>query len=266
MKFALVDGNKVEATKGAKGLCRSCGSDLIAKCGEDRVNHWAHKGRRNCDIWWENETDWHRSWKNNFPKEWQEIIHTDEESGEKHIADVKTDTDWVLEFQHSHIKPEERLSRNSFYPKLVWVIDGTRRQRDKASFQRILEEYAIKSEDPRLKRILGQDDCKLIKEWHESNALVFLDFQDLDEAKRPILWYLFPKIADGEAYLWPISRDKFIEFHRNNEFDELVENEILPFIERLIRNEAIKDEIEKSRHRERLSRIDWVKIGRRGRL
>jgi competence protein CoiA len=266
MKFALVNGNEVEATKGAKGLCRSCGSELVAKCGEDRVNHWAHKGRRTCDPWWENETDWHRSWKNNFPQEWQEVIHTDEVSGEKHIADVKTDSDWVLEFQHSHIKPEERRSRNSFYPKLVWVIDGTRRQRDKPNFYRILEEFAIRSDEPRFKRILGPDDCTLIKEWHESNALVFLDFQDEDDTKQPILWFLFPRITISEAYLWPISRDKFIELHNNNKFDELVEKAISPFVKKLINDEKIKDEIEESRRRERSLRMDWLRVGGRGRL
>ena len=187
MKFALINGDKTEATKGANGFCPNCGSELIAKCGENRVNHWSHKGRLNCDPWWENETDWHRSWKNNFPKEWQEVIHTDVVSGEKHIADVKTDSDWVLEFQHSHIKPEERRSRNAFYPKLVWVIDGIRRQRDKPKFYRILEEYGLRNEDPRFKRIIGPDDCALIKEWHESNALVFFDFQDLDGENQSIL-------------------------------------------------------------------------------
>lgn len=69
MKFALINGDKAEATKGAKGVCPSCGSELIAKCGEVKVDHWAHKGNRNCDPWWENETDWHRSWKGNFPKD-----------------------------------------------------------------------------------------------------------------------------------------------------------------------------------------------------
>jgi len=72
MKYALNDGNKVEASKGAKGFCPSCGSELIAKCGEVNVNHWAHKGNRNYDSWWENETDWHRSWKDKFPMDWQE--------------------------------------------------------------------------------------------------------------------------------------------------------------------------------------------------
>jgi competence protein CoiA len=265
MKFAQVNGEKVEATKGARGLCPSCGSELIARCGEVKINHWAHRGNRNCDPWWENETDWHRSWKGNFPKDWQEVTQYDE-SGEKHIADVKTDSGWVLEFQHSHLKPEERLSRNSFYPKLVWVVDGMRRQRDKPKFQRILEEYNNRSVDPRFIRILGPDDCMLLKEWHDSNALVFLDFQDVDNTKQSILWLLFPRISSGEAYLWPFYRDKFIDLHNNNKFDELVEKTISPFGDRLIKEKQIEDEMEASRHRERLSRTDWIKVGRRGRL
>jgi competence CoiA-like predicted nuclease len=70
---------------------------LIAKCRKIKINHWAHKGNRNCDPWWGNETDWHRSWKKNFTKEWIEIIHTDDNSAEKHIADVKTSSNWVIE-------------------------------------------------------------------------------------------------------------------------------------------------------------------------
>jgi len=259
VRFALVNGNKAEATKGAKGLCRSCGSELIAKCGEARVHHWAHKGKLpDCDTWWENEKEWHRSWKNNFPLEWQEIIHTDEVSGEKHIADVKTDGNWVLEFQHSPIKPEERRSRNAFYPKLVWVIDGTKRLRDKPKFYQLLEEHGFRKENPRLTRILGPDDCALIKEWHQSNAHVFFDFQD----EQPILWFLFPKIAINEAYLWPISRDNFIALHNNNNFDELVENGFLPFI----KAQKNKYEMEKLRQPESLPRMGRIKVRRSRRL
>ena len=128
MRFALFNDERIEATKGAKGKCSSCGSELVAKCGEIKIHHWAHK--KKCDDhWWENETEWHRNWKNKFPKEWQEVIQY-AESGEKHIADVKTDEGWVVEFQHSHIKPEERRSRNNFYKKLIWVVDGTRLKKD----------------------------------------------------------------------------------------------------------------------------------------
>lgn len=128
MKYALVCGKKAEASKGARGVCPSCGSNLIARCGPFKVNHWAHHGTRNCDPWRENETEWHRSWKGYFPVEWQEVVHKSD-NGEKHIADVKTEQGWVLEFQHSFMNPEERLSRNNYYPNLVWVVDGLRRQR-----------------------------------------------------------------------------------------------------------------------------------------
>ena len=71
----------------------------------------------------------------NFPVDWQEVIHFDG-SGEKHIADVKTQTGYVLEFQHSYLDPEERRSRNVFYSKLVWIVDGTRRETDKLSLKK----------------------------------------------------------------------------------------------------------------------------------
>ncbi len=52
------------------------------------------------------------------------------ERGEKHIADVRTSHGLVIEFQHSHIDPEERTARENFYKNMVWVVDGTRLKRD----------------------------------------------------------------------------------------------------------------------------------------
>ena len=241
MKYALTNGDKIEATKGAKGFCPSCGSELIAKCGPEKINHWAHKGRRNCDQWWENETDWHRSWKNNFPKEWQEVIHTDEESGEKHIADVKTQAGWALEFQHSFLNPEERQSRNTFYPKLVWVVDGTRRKTDIKQFQNMLNESTRLPTNIPIIQGHFPDECRLLKEWHDSNALIFFDFQEMSDTNQSILWFLFPKTPSGDAYLSPFSRVNFIELHNNNKFDELVRNTILPINKELARKKKVED-------------------------
>ena len=108
MKFAIVDNVRREAEPGIKGRCPVCNAECIAKCGQFKINHWAHKSKHNCDNWWESETPWHRKWKDKFPKEWQEVIDYDLETGEKHIADVRTDTGLVIEFQHSAIKPEEQ--------------------------------------------------------------------------------------------------------------------------------------------------------------
>ena len=96
---------------------------MVAKCGPRVVHHWAHASRRNCDPWWENETDWHREWKNRFPAECRERSHT-APNGEIHRADIKTPTGIVIEVQHSTMTDEERESRESFYKNLLWILDG----------------------------------------------------------------------------------------------------------------------------------------------
>jgi hypothetical protein len=124
MKYSIVNNEKVEAFSGGKGICICCGADTIAKCGLKKINHWAHKSLKHCDNWWENETQWHRDWKNHFPIEWQEIVLFDNQTGEKHIADVKTEGGFVIEFQNSPMNTNELKSREEFYKKLVWIING----------------------------------------------------------------------------------------------------------------------------------------------
>ncbi len=94
---------------------------MIAKCGTQRVHHWAHRGERACDAWWEPETPWHRDWKSRFPADWREVIRFSQ-SGEKHIADVRTEHGLTIEFQHSHLKPDERAAREAFYGNMMWVV------------------------------------------------------------------------------------------------------------------------------------------------
>jgi competence protein CoiA len=129
MKFALQADQRIEATPKALGACPCCGTEMIAKCGNRKVWHWAHKTKQTCDHWWESETQWHRDWKNRFPVEWQEVIHKADD-GEKHIADVKTPYGLVIEFQHSAISPDEILSRTNFYERIIWIVDGRRLKND----------------------------------------------------------------------------------------------------------------------------------------
>jgi competence protein CoiA len=124
LQYARVDNQRLEAFPAGKGNCPSCGAPMIAKCGPRIMHHWAHSNRRNCDPWWENETSWHRNWKNLFPEHCREICHTAPD-GEVHRADIKTPTGIVIEVQHSSMTDAERLSRESFYGNLVWVIDGS---------------------------------------------------------------------------------------------------------------------------------------------
>jgi len=122
MQLAVVNGDRVEATPGQVGQCPDCGRKAVAKCGPKVMHHWAHAGR-NCDPWWENETQWHRDWKNLFPQECREISHTASE-GEIHRADIKAPGGIYVEVQHSAMSQAERQSREAFYDNMIWIVDG----------------------------------------------------------------------------------------------------------------------------------------------
>ena len=121
-------------------------------------------------------------------------------------------------------------------------------------------------EEPEIIHVFCQDGCRLLKEWNNRNALVFFDFQEETDKEKSMFWFLYPRISSSEDYLLRFSRAEFIELHNNNNFDSLVEKKISSFLEKLINKKQIEDEREASRHRERLSRIDWLIFGRRRRL
>lgn len=148
MQYALVNGLKSLPAKGLKGRCLGCKNDVIAKCGNIKVHHWAHAARVDCDPWSEPETEWHRDWKNNFPEEFREKHFVDEVTNEIHRADIHTPTGITIEFQNSPISTEEFGQRNTFYKKLIWVVNAAK---FKGSFEflysmpnpesRLLDEY-----------------------------------------------------------------------------------------------------------------------------
>lgn len=222
MKYARVDGQRQEALPNMTGECPYCGKPMVARCGGVRIRHWAHKGPLLCDPWWENETPWHRAWKDEFPADRQEIIHL-AENGERHIADVETHDGWVIEFQHSSIKGDERRSREIYYQSLIWVVDGRARKRDEAQFLRTWAN--VEWRDPlSSKRRIPSPQGALFRDWAGSRAHVFFDFGERT------LWWLYPESDDVRAYVQYVSRSQFVRIHREkhthgpSEFDSLVEN------------------------------------------
>ncbi len=220
MKYALVNNERVEAQKGMKGLCPVCNLPVIARCGNIKVNHWAHSKSTHCDKWWESETEWHRAWKNLFPKEWQEVIAIDAKTGEKHVADVKTDKGLVIEFQHSHIKPEEQTSREEFYKNMIWVVDGTRLKYDFPRFLKAFIYRDLKNIKNTSIYLLYFPNEYLPKHWLNRRAPVFFDFMGIkewandtseDSEKRNIIWCYLPIKSDSFAVLYPLHREYAIE-------------------------------------------------------
>ena len=184
MRLAVHDGARIQATPKAKGTCPACGADMIAKCGTIKVWHWAHRGRRHCDPWWEPETEWHRAWKSEFPEDWNEVV-VRSDADKFHIADVRLPTGKVIEFQHSHISCDDRYAREAFYGDMIWVVDGTRLERDKKILHFLQIGYGISKR--RGQSIVNGSAHQITKRWASSTKLVFLDFGEDD------LWCISPR-------------------------------------------------------------------------
>lgn len=211
MQFAFaIDNTHLEAEPGKSATCRDCGGRVIAKCGEHRVWHWSHIGRRDCDSWWEPETPWHRGWKGLFPKDSQEIICRSE-TGENHRADVKTLSGLVIEFQRSPIAPDEQRKREPFYgDRLIWVIDGTRLAGDMRRFNQGGRNL-VRMTSGVLSVFLTQDPAASFpRQWLECEAPVFLDFGGADCRVDAPLWCLLPGRAEGHALVVAVSRSNFL--------------------------------------------------------
>ncbi len=198
MRYALAGGQRVEAYAGGRGMCRRCNGEVIARCGTRRVAHWAHRGMRDCDTWAEKETDWHRAWKNNFPAECQEFIQHDGQSGEKHIAD----------------DPLERAARERFYGNMVWVVDGTRLQRDYPRFNK--GEDSLRPTNNQGYFLLTFPEECFPAMWLDSSVPVIFDFRGADDSQPPdafrdALWCLLPGRAEGSAVVVGMSREEFVK-------------------------------------------------------
>lgn len=215
MKYAFVNGQRAEASPNTKAICPTCGGNVIAKCGSFRVHHWAHQGNRDCDPWAEGETEWHRAWKNRFPSECQEIIRYDEKTGEKHVADVCINNEFVVEFQHSHLRPTERMAREGFYGNMVWIVDGTRLKKDYPRFFEGMK--ACKNTHKEGVYLLPNPERSFPVTWLECKVPVLFDFlsdnavEEPENTVRQKLWCLLPVRIEGQAVVVRVSREYFVE-------------------------------------------------------
>lgn len=208
MKLAMVNGERREAEKGLVGICIGCEQPMIPKCGKKNIKHWAHKSKCECDRWWENETPWHRNWKNHFPKEWQEIRHQDER-GTFHIADVKTDQGIIVELQNSVISKEERDSRNEFYKKMIWIVNGLRNKGDLGKFEKALS--GLKPNHlPTDIHSIPVNSCIILQDWIDCSTPIFLDFGHEEK-----LWLIYPKIIDSNVFIKQVQRSSLIHNLKN---------------------------------------------------
>ena len=192
MSLALVNGVRSEPAPKLRGKCYHCNADMVSKCGNYVRWHWAHKSRKTCDAWQESETDWHRYWKDAFPIDCQEVVHNDVETGEKHIADVKTPSGIVVEVQHSPIAVNEVRSRENFYKEMIWIVDAQHLE----GWFLVGMSYDLASCCPMMYHIKWRGSSKLLEKWSLSSVHVYFDV--MNSAKEH---------EDEDGYLWILPRE-----------------------------------------------------------
>jgi hypothetical protein len=173
MRYATVNNTRTEASPGLHGVCPCCNSAVVAKCGTFKIWHWAHKSKEACDPWWESESDWHRAWKKCFPVASQEVIRFDDGSGEKHVADVLTPGGTAIEFQSYPMDEAEIESRELFWGKMVWVVNGRKNTFDKNYFDLSIERA---DQDTNVFNIYWMGRSKLMSRWAWATKTVYFDF------------------------------------------------------------------------------------------
>lgn len=176
MLFATLNGNKIEAVPQTKALCPLCERPVFSKCGEVNVWHWAHLKGESCDSWYEPETEWHKNWKSIFGKDNSEIVI--KKDGIKHIADILTNENVVIELQNSPIQKPIIRRREIFYEdRMLWIINGIH---FKDNFHTSRGNYVFHSSG--LREYIQKDYSFYWdwarKSWNEVQRPVFIDFGD----------------------------------------------------------------------------------------
>lgn len=117
--YYAINKNKERITPepSIEAFCPGCSEKLISKCGSINVWHFSHKNK-DCDSWYEPETEWHRNWKEFFPVENREVVI------QNHRADIKNNMGIIVELQNSSISSEEIKERENFYHSMMWIING----------------------------------------------------------------------------------------------------------------------------------------------
>lgn len=228
MRFANVGLQRVEASPGLVGVCPACSTTTIAKCGNVRIWHWAHKAMHVCDQWKEPETAWHRAWKCEFPDSWQEVISTCAD-GSKHRADVQTPLGATIEFQHSPISPEERRSREDHYGNLIWVVDGSRLARYSKNFFHVYHR-AREVPEGHITFMVAPPSNSFPGEWCDTPVPLVIDFGESD------LMCLWPRTTHGKRFHFRLTRRKFIDVLSRNSCladDELIHWRVKYYMEKI---------------------------------
>ena len=240
MIFAIDEkGNRVhieETHVKNKYFCPCCGEELVLKKGNMRKHHFSHKSTLFCGDGWNYDfSDWHIGWQTKFDRRYQEVVK--EYNGEKHRADILIEElKTVIEFQHSHLSPDEFDARNDFYKKLgykiIWLFDMTKKFEDGNIKSHEDKEYIYKWSRP-------INTFNYLTDVKDSNLEIYFQFEDSENEDEIYIvkivwipdsgfeWFAIDKVIhDGNSFIDKFSLRKKIK-EKTLSFDDLYDRLML---------------------------------------
>jgi|GEM_PF-940399 len=272
MEFALSENNqRISAIPHIKGFCPICKTPMIPKCGKVYANHWAHKSRSNCDPWWENETQWHRQWKENVHTDFREVVI--EKNGVKHIADVQLPSGIIFEFQRYPLSIDERQAREKFYDKMIWVIlfprDKILEIKDRKKYVSLYGDQYVKVKSFSEGFFRHPHACPIFLDFNDGEMFRITEFDDYDNMRVKWFYGKFIKKTDfvNEYLKAPFLSD--IEHLKISHYHQDIENKYGLLLDAQRQLEALKSELSRAKGRLLLIKkqkwypegsLEWVKL------
>lgn len=198
--YAIVNGVRMHISEVARkqhGVCPVCQSELVARKGDVRAEHWWHVNGKRCDAWYQPKGPWHCYWQNMFPKEWQEVVVEKEVDGlvVRHIADVKTERGVILEVQYSPISIEDIAIRERFYNNMLWLVNMRRTETDSNVLAVLKRNEAVDFGSIHAWVVTEQGLSETQKWYHAQKPVVFDFFGDfMTPESEEDLYCLLPRV------------------------------------------------------------------------
>ncbi|WEV45602.1 competence protein CoiA family protein [Streptococcaceae bacterium ESL0687] len=128
-RINLVDFTDYESLKNKSFFCPHCHSSLIFKNGPVKNAHFAHKSLKECNFYWENESQEHLGLKKSlyawFSKDNQAQVEFYLPEI-KQIADIMVEERLAIEIQCSSLSLERLRERTSSYQEIgvtvIWIL------------------------------------------------------------------------------------------------------------------------------------------------
>jgi len=122
MLLAVMDGARKRPSKtGERATCPVCDGEVLSRCGEINVWHWAHRAVTSCDPWMEADSEWHAEWKSLVPQPWIEAVI--EKEGNRRCADIQLPNGAVIKLQRGPLSPKHIRDYEKFFGRMIWIFD-----------------------------------------------------------------------------------------------------------------------------------------------